>query len=95
MGASRPAQIWLQLASGHNADAFSDQYDKLKTYHAQVLDGITPYLAKSPDRDRLVIGPFRNSSEAQTFADDLRSDGINSFRWTNSPSDTIVPIATE
>ena len=92
---TRPAEIWLQLASGRNRDAFEDQYRKLKQYHPTMLEGITGYLAQSSDRARLLIGPFRNSSEAQTFADDLRSDGINAFRWTNSPSDTIVPIATE
>jgi hypothetical protein len=42
-----------------------------------------------------VIGPFRGTSDAEIFAVDLGSVGVNAFRWTNSSSDQIVPLATE
>ena len=42
-----------------------------------------------------MIGPFRGTSDAQIFAEDLESVGVNSFRWTNSESDQIVPLGTE
>ena len=59
------------------------------------MQGIKGYIAKSSDRLRLVIGPFRGSSDAQIFAEDLNSVGVNSFRWTNSQADQIVPLGTE
>ena len=52
----------------------------------------TPERRQASDRSRLVIGPFRNSTDAQTFADDLQDLHITAFSWTNSPSDTIVPL---
>ena len=90
-----PHKIWLQLASGTNADALPDQFKRIKLRNRDLMDGITGYLARSPDRSRLVIGPFRGTSDAQIFAQDLESVGVNAFRWTNSESDKIVPIATE
>jgi hypothetical protein len=92
---SKPNKIWLQLASGHNPDALPTQFRRLKSRSGDLFDGIKGYVARSPDRARLVIGPFRGSSDAQTFAEDLDAVGINAFSWTNSPSDTIVPLGIE
>lgn len=94
--ASAPARkIWLQLASGQDAGALPSQFRRLKSKSRELFDGIQPYVAKSPDRARLVIGPFRNVSDAQIFADDLETVDITSVRWSNSESDQIVPLGTE
>ena len=42
-----------------------------------------------------MIGPFRGKSDADTFAEDLQTVGIDCFRWTNSQADTVVPLASE
>jgi hypothetical protein len=88
-------KIWLQLASGPNASALPQQFNRIKTRNRELMDGIKGYVAKSPDRSRLVIGPFHGTSDAQIFAEDLESVGVNAFRWTNSDSDQIVPLSTE
>jgi Flp pilus assembly protein TadD len=95
--AAAPAKpkLWLQLASGSNADALPDQFHKLKARNRDLFDGISGYVARSPDRARLVIGPFRGASDAQIFQEDLQSVGIDAFSWTNSDSDKIVPLGTE
>jgi len=85
-------RVWLQLASGSNPAKFADQFRRIKSRGEDMFDGIQGYVAKAPDRSRLVIGPFRNSTDAQTFADDLQDLHITAFSWTNSPSDTIVPL---
>lgn len=90
-----PGKIWLQLASGRNANALQEQFDNIKAHNADLFKGIGGYLAESPERARLVIGPFRGKSDADTFAQDLQTVGIDCFRWTNSQADTVVPIATE
>jgi Flp pilus assembly protein TadD len=92
---SPPGKIWLQLASGPNSSALPGQFKRIKTQNSELMDGIKGYIAKSPDRSRLVIGPVRGISDAHIFAEDLESVGINAFRWTNSSSDQIVPLATE
>ena len=88
-------KIWLQLASGRDERALSTQFAEMKSHNHDLFEGITAFVAEGGDRARLVIGPFRGSSDARIFADDLHSVGIDSFRWTNSDSDRIVPVAVE
>lgn len=91
---ARP-KLWLQLASGQNAQALPEQFRRLKSRNRDLFDGISGYVAKGGDRARLVIGPFRGASDAQTFAEDLQTAGIDAFSWTNSESDQIVPLGTQ
>jgi Flp pilus assembly protein TadD len=88
-------KIWLQLASGENADALENQFDSMKAHNPDLFKGIGGYVAKSSDRARLLIGPFRGKSDAEILADDLHIVGIDAFRWTNSQSDPVVPLASE
>lgn len=89
------SRVWLQLASGRNPTALQNQFERLRRENTDLFKGITGYVAESSDRSRLVIGPFRGASDAKIFADDLRSIGVDAFRWTNSDSDRIVPVAAE
>jgi Flp pilus assembly protein TadD len=103
LGLSQPAQaagrfparkIWLQLASGSNAAALPGQFQRMRSQDRELFDGIPGYVAKSPDRARLVIGPFRSVDDADTFAADLETAHVNAFKWSNSESDQIVPLGT-
>lgn len=93
--AVRKPEIWLQLASGSDSSSLSSQFGRIKSRYPDLFEGITGYLAQTADRSRLVIGPFRGSSDAEIFAEDLDTVGVDVSRWTNSPTDLIVPIATE
>ncbi len=95
--ATAPAQkkLWLQLASGSDAEALPDQFRRMKSRHRELFDGISGYVANGGDRARLVIGPFRGRDDAEVFAEDLETVGIDAFSWTNSDSDRIVPLGTE
>jgi Flp pilus assembly protein TadD len=89
-----PRKIWLQLASGSNAAALPGQFERMKSQDRELFDGIPGYVAKSPDRARLVIGPFRSTDDADTFAADLETVHLTAFKWSNSESDQIVPLGT-
>ena len=91
----RPQKIWLQLASAPNASALPDQFQRIKSKNRELFDGITPYVAKGQDRARLVIGPFRAAADAETFAEDLETVGVDAREWSNSETDQIVPLGTE
>jgi Flp pilus assembly protein TadD len=90
-----PQKIWLQLASGSNAAALPSQFERIRSKDRELFGGITGYVAKSSNRVRLVIGPFRGQSDAENFAEDLQMVGVNAFKWSNSPADEIVPLGTE
>ena len=88
-------KIWIQLASGQNVDDLASRFERLKTKNPDLFDGIKPYVSRSEDRARLLVGPFRGSSDAQIFSEDLKTAGIDAFRFTNSQTDRIAPLATE
>ena len=90
-----PRKIWLQLASGPNPQSLPSQFQRLKSRHSDIFEGLNGYVAKSPDRSRLLIGPFRSASDADILAEDLESVDVNAFKWSNSESDQIVPLGTE
>jgi len=89
------SKIWLQLASGSNAAALSGQFQQIKSKNSELFDGIPGYIARSPDRARLLVGPFRSAKDAETFAEDLQTVDVSSFKYNNSPADQIVPLGTE
>jgi Flp pilus assembly protein TadD len=88
-------KIWLQLASGENVDDLSNRFRRLKKENPDLFEGIKPYLSRSADRSRLLVGPFKGTSDATIFADDLKTVGIDAFRFTNSQTDRIAPLAVE
>jgi Flp pilus assembly protein TadD len=87
--------IWLQLASGSDVDALTDRFRHLKSKDPALFDGIKPYVSRSADGARLLVGPFRGSSDAEIFAEDLQTIGVSPLKWTNSQSDRIAPLAAE
>jgi Flp pilus assembly protein TadD len=88
-------KLWLQLASGGDVDALSSRFRRLKSANPDVFKGIRPYVARSGEGARLIIGPFRGQSDAKIFSEDLESVGVVPAQWTNSQSDRIAPLAAE
>src|SRR5947209_7651597 len=88
-------KLWLELASGENVDALADKFRRLKASDPEVFQGITPYLARSADRTRLIVGPFRGESDAANFSDDLDTLGVHALKFTDSESDRIAPLPAE
>jgi hypothetical protein len=88
-------RVWVQLASGPNAAALPEQFRRLKTRHRDVLEGISGYVAQGPDRARLLIGPFKDKSDANIFVEDLESLNVSAFSWTSTPGDQIRKLPTE
>jgi len=92
--AARP-RVWVQLASGANPAALPDQFRRIKSKHQELLEGMGGYVAETPDRSRLLIGPFKNVADANIVVDDLESVRVDAFSWTSPPGQTIRKLSTE
>lgn len=92
--AAKP-KIWLQLASGSDGGSLPREFREIKSKNRDLFDGIPGYIAKGQGHTRLVVGPFRSASDADIFAQDLQTVDVDASKWTNSPTDQIVPLATE
>ncbi len=88
-------KLWLQLASSQDVDDLSSKFRRLKSKSPDLFDGIRPYVLRSADSARLLVGPFRGDSDATIFAEDLESLGVAASKFTNSESDRIAPLTAE
>ncbi len=92
--ATRP-RIWVQLASGPNADALPEQFRRMKSRNRELFNGISGYVAETAERARLLIGPFKNAADANIFVEDLESVRVNAFSWTSPPGQLVRKLPTE
>ncbi|HET7816561.1 MAG TPA: hypothetical protein VFK58_03170 [Sphingomicrobium sp.] len=88
-------RIWLQLASGPNADALPEQFRRIRSRSRDLFDGISPYVAQDGARARLLIGPFRSEKDAGIFAEDLEAVRISAFQWTSKPGQDVRKLPGE
>jgi len=95
VSASRQKRYWVQLASGVNAAAFPEQMRRIRARSEDLLKGISGYVSEEPGKARLLIGPFRNSADAETFAADLETLSIDAFRWISPEGQPVRKLTTE
>jgi len=88
-------KLWLQLSSSPNVDVLASRFRHYKAQNPDVFQGIKPYVARSAEGVRLLVGPFRGPSDAALFAEDLETIGIDAYKFTDSPDDRIAPLLVE
>ena len=91
---TRP-RIWVQLASGSNAAALPDQFQRMKRRNRDLFEGISGYVAESAGRARLLIGPFKSAADANILVEDLESVRVSAFSWTSPPGQMIRKLPNE
>ena len=95
LAATPKQRVWLQLASGTNAEALPGQFRRLKSRNRDLFDGISGYVADEGVRARLLIGPFKTAEDAKVFAEDLASAHIEAFSWISQPGQMIRKLPAE
>lgn len=88
-------KLWIQLASGPNSTALPEQFTRMKSRNRDLFEGISGYVSEERGKARLLIGPFRNSNDANIFAEDLASVHIPAFTWTSQPGQAIRKLPSE
>jgi hypothetical protein len=92
--AAKP-RIWLQLASGRDASALPEQFRRIVSRDRELFENISGYVAEEAGRSRLLIGPFKSTGDAETFAEDLSSVSIESFSWTSAPGQVVRKLPAQ
>ena len=88
-------RYWVQLASGAHAGALSGQMRRIRGRSQDMLNGISGYIAEEGGKARLLVGPFRSSDDAETFAADLETLNIDAFRWISPEGQTVRKLTSE
>ncbi|MFL6734123.1 MAG: tetratricopeptide repeat protein [Sphingomicrobium sp.] len=88
-------RFWVQLASGPNADSLPGEMRRIRSRSDELLKGISGYIAEEPGKVRLLVGPFRSSEDADTFAEELESMRVGAFRWVSPAGQPIRKLTNE
>lgn len=84
-----PRRVWLQLASGTDTASLSSQFRRITGKDRDLFRGLSGFVAEEGGRARLLIGPFKSSTDAKIFAEDLASLDIDAFSWTSQPGQQV------
>jgi hypothetical protein len=89
------SKIWLQLATGADADQLPQQFERIRARKPSLFTGLGGWVAEGSSRSRLLIGPFHSKDDAQMFADALASVRIDALSWTSQPGQVVRRLSTQ
>jgi len=88
-----PARHWVQIAGGANVAAMNREFLRLKGKAPKLLSSRTPWTTPLRATNRLLVGPFKSSAEAQDFVNELAKLDLPAFSWTSPAGQEIVKLA--
>lgn len=77
---------WVQLAGSSSKAMMASEFRKIRARKPDLFKGQPPFVTIGKEYFRLLVGPFDDADEAQSFVTKLDKAGIDSFRWTRTPA---------
>lgn len=81
--AAQPERYWVQVASGKNKADLPKVWTKLKADKPDFFSGRSPWVSSWRASNRLLVGPFKDSSEAQAYVNRLAKSGMMTMQFTS------------
>lgn len=76
------SRLYVQLAGGANADQMNREYDRIRKAKPALFRSRQPLVSAVKGWSRLLVGPFKDTDEAQEFVNDLHAAKLSGFVWT-------------
>ncbi len=80
---AEPSRAWVQIAVGAAKAALPREYARLKAKAPKLLEARSAWTAPLNATNRLLVGPFASSKEAQAFVNQLKAEDLSGFAWTS------------
>jgi Flp pilus assembly protein TadD len=90
-----PERYWVQVAGGANRESLPQTWSALKAKWPKQLGGRTPSTMAYRATNRLLVGPFKSSAEAQAFVNSGSKDGLASFAVTSEAGQAIEKLSVK
>jgi Flp pilus assembly protein TadD len=84
-----PSRVWVQIAGGANKDTLPREFARLKAKAPRLLGSRAAWTAPANATNRLLVGPFATSREAQAFVNELSKADVAGFAWTSDAGQRI------
>jgi Flp pilus assembly protein TadD len=82
-GEPEPSRAWVQIAVGAAKTALPREFARLKAKAPKSLSARGAWTAPLNATNRLLVGPFPSSKEAQAFVNQLKAEELSGFAWTS------------
>jgi len=87
-----PERYWVQVATGSYKPDLGKEWSKLKAKYPALLGHRSAWTVPLNHTNRVVIGPFRTSDEAQAFVNKAAGGGFLTSRYTSSAGQAVDPL---
>lgn len=87
-----PSRVWVQIAGGAAKAALPREYARLKAKAPKVFGARGAYTAPLNATNRLLVGPFASSKEAQAFVNQLKAQDLSGFAWTSAAGQKVEKL---
>lgn len=89
---AEPSRVWVQVAGGAQKASLPREFARLKAKAPKLLGGRTAWTAPLNATNRLLVGPFGGSKEAQAFINQLKAANMSAFAWTSAAGQKIEKL---
>jgi len=89
---AEPSRIWVQIAGGAAKAALPREFARLKAKAPKVFGARGAYTAPLNATNRLLVGPFASSKEAQAFVNQLKAQDLSGFAWTSAAGQKVEKL---
>jgi Flp pilus assembly protein TadD len=90
--AAEPSRTWVQIAVGAVKTALPREYSRLKAKAPKLLEAQSAWTAPLNATNRLLVGPFASTKEAQAFVNRLKAEDLSGFAWTSPAGQKIEKL---
>lgn len=87
-----PSRHWVQVATGKDLSALKFDWRRISRKAPDLLGGYEPHTTPWGVSNRLLAGPYDSSRAAREAVGALKSEGIDSFTFTSSAGQEILPL---
>jgi hypothetical protein len=87
-----PSRVWVQIAGGAAKAALPREFARLKAKAPKVFGTRGAYTAPLNATNRLLVGPFASSKEAQAFVNQLKAQDLSGFAWTSAAGQKVEKL---
>lgn len=92
---SDPARHWVQVAGGANVSDLPKAWRALLAKAPAELRARQTWTTPLRFTNRLLVGPFKTSAEAQAFVNTIGKKGISAFAWSSDAGQKIEKLAVK
>ena len=89
---AEPSRVWVQVAGGAARSALPREFARLKAKAPKLLGSRSAWTAPLNATNRLLVGPFASSKEAQAFVNQLKAEDMSGFAWTSAAGQKVEKL---